>query len=36
LRIVQLLLGNTKLESTTIYLGIEISDGLEKEEQTEV
>ena len=36
LRAVQLLLGNTKLESTVRYLGIEVDDALEIAEQTEV
>jgi integrase len=36
LRAVQLLLGNTKLESTVRYLGIEVDDALELAEQTEV
>ena len=36
LRIVQLLLGHTKLESTVRYLGIEVDDALEISEQTEV
>jgi integrase len=36
LRAVQLLLGHTKLESTVRYLGIEVNDGLEMAEQTEV
>ena len=36
LRAVQLLLGHTKLESTVRYLGIEVDDGLEMAEQTEV
>ena len=36
LRAVQLLLGNTKLESTVRYLGIEVDDALEMAEQTEV
>lgn len=36
LRVVQLLLGNTKLESTVRYLGIEVDDALEISEQTEV
>jgi integrase len=36
LRAVQLLLGHTKLESTVRYLGIEVDDALEMEEQTEV
>jgi integrase len=36
LRVVQLLLGHTKLESTVRYLGIEVNDALEMAEQTEV
>ena len=36
LRAVQLLLGNTKLESTVRYLGIEVDDVLEISEQTEI
>lgn len=36
LRTVQLLLGHTKLESTSRYLGIEVDDALEMAEQTEV
>jgi integrase len=36
LRAVQLLLGDTKLESTVRYLGIEVDDALEMAEQTEV
>ncbi len=36
LRAVQLLLGHRSLESTVRYLGIEIDDGLEMAEQTEV
>lgn len=36
LRAVQLLLGHTKLESTVLYLGIEVDDALEIAEQTEV
>lgn len=35
LRVVQLLLGHTKLESTVRYLGIEVDDALEMAEQTE-
>ena len=35
LRAVPLLLGNTKLESTLRYLGIEVDDALETAEQTE-
>jgi hypothetical protein len=34
--VVQLLLGQTKLESTVQYLGIEVDDALEMAEQTEV
>ena len=36
LRVVQLLLGHTRLESTLRYLGIEVDDALEISEQTEV
>ncbi len=36
LRVVQLLLGHAKLESTVRYLGIEVDDALEMAEQTEV
>jgi integrase len=36
LRVVQLLLGHTKLESTVRYLGIEVDDALEISELTEV
>ena len=36
LRVVQLLLGHTKLESTVRYLGIEVDDALTISEQTEV
>jgi integrase len=36
LRVVQLLLGHTKLESTVRYLGIEVDDALEIAEQTDV
>lgn len=36
LRAVQLLLGNTKLESTVRYLGIEVDDALKIAEQTDV
>ena len=36
LRAVQLLLWQTKLESTVRYLGIEVNDALEMAEQTEV
>ncbi|KVD62972.1 integrase [Burkholderia ubonensis] len=32
---VQVLLGQTKLESTVRYLGIEVDDALEMAEQTE-
>lgn len=35
-RAVQLLLGHTKLESTVIYLGIEVDDPLLMAEQTEI
>ena len=35
LRVVQLLLGHRKLESTVRYLGIEVEDALEMAEQTE-
>ena len=35
LRAVQLLLGDTRLESTVRYLGIEVDDALEMAEQTE-
>ena len=35
LRAIQLLLGHAKLESTVLYLGIEIDDALEMAEQTE-
>jgi integrase len=35
-RVVQVLLGHTKLESTVRYLGIEVDDALEISEQTEV
>jgi integrase len=35
LRVVQLLLGHSKLESTVRYLGIEVDDALEMAEQTE-
>ena len=35
-RVVQLLLGHSKLESTVRYLGIEVEDALEMAEQTEV
>ena len=35
LRAVQLLLGDTKLESTVRYLGIEVDDALDISEQTE-
>jgi hypothetical protein len=33
---VQILLGHTKIESTVRYLGIEVEDALEMEEQTEI
>ena len=36
LRVVQLLLGHAKLESTVRYLGIEVDDALAIAEQTEV
>jgi integrase len=36
LRVVQLLLGHSKLESTVRYLGIDVDDALEISEQTEV
>jgi site-specific recombinase XerC len=36
LRAVQLLLGNTKLESTMCYLGTEVDDALEIAEQVEI
>jgi site-specific recombinase XerD len=36
LRVVQILLGHTKLDSTVRYLGIEVDDALEIAEQTEV
>ena len=36
LRAVQILLGQAKLESTIRYLGIEVDDGLEIAEQTEI
>ena len=36
LRAVQLLLGHTKLESTVIYLGIDLDDALELAEQSEI
>jgi integrase len=36
LRVAQLLLGHTKLESTVRYPGIEVDDALEMAEQTEV
>ena len=36
LRAVQLLLGHTKLESTMLYLGVEVDDALEMAEQTEI
>ena len=35
-RAVQLLLGQTKLQSTVRYLGIEVEDALEISEQTEI
>ena len=36
IRAVQLLLGQTKLESTVRYPGIEVDDALELSEQTEI
>lgn len=36
LRVVQLLLGHTKLEGTVRYLGTEVDDALDMSEQTEV
>ena len=36
LRAVQILLGNTKLESTVRYLGIEVDDALNMAEQIEL
>jgi site-specific recombinase XerD len=36
LRAVQILLGNTKIESTVRYLGVDIEDALELAEATEV
>jgi site-specific recombinase XerD len=36
LRVVQLLLGHTKLESTVRYLGIEVEDALSISEQVEL
>jgi site-specific recombinase XerC len=36
LRAVQLLLGDTKLESTVRYLGIEVDDALNMAEQIEL
>jgi len=36
LRVVQLLLGHTKLESTVRYLGIEVDDALSISEQVEL
>lgn len=35
-RVIQLLLGNKKLESTVRYLGIEVDDALEISESIEV
>ncbi len=35
IRVVQLLLGHTKIENTVRYLGIEVEDALEIAEQTE-
>jgi site-specific recombinase XerD len=36
LRVVQLLLGHTKIESTVSYLGIEVDDALAVAEQIDV
>jgi site-specific recombinase XerD len=36
LRVVQLLLGHNKLESTVRYLGIEVDDALELAEQLDI
>ena len=36
LRAVQLLLGHTKIESTVLYLGIEVDDALAVAEQIDV
>jgi hypothetical protein len=36
LRAVQILLGNSKLESTVRYLGVEVDDALEISEQIEI
>jgi integrase len=36
IRVVQLLLGHTKLESTVRYLGIEVDDALAIAEQVEI
>ena len=36
LRVLQLLLGHTKLEGTLRYLGLEVDDALEISEQTEI
>ena len=33
---VQLLLGDSKLESTVRYLGVEVDDGLKNSERTEI
>ena len=36
MRVIQLLLGHTKLESTVRYLGMEVDNALEISEQTEI